>query len=455
MKFFLILIKLFIYTKCSDFYLIMNEPFKTDYERSSLGFENCQIYDENSFYYRGRPTNIKDIIKSTDINNYGDYKYVYIPDKQYLSNITLFPKPTIFFTNEYIYNSSDYKEYCIITIGYNLENYKKILYYMIAGKGFSKYSELHFILMVASFVTIFIILVSLLCRIVCLFFKFQRFDSSNCCRMLKIILGSVIISITGVSIYYFRLTHLIYCIYKSFILATLFFLIDGYKIIDFEQRRYTFSYVFIICLLYYSTSTLLFIYIVYFIPSINNFYLFAFKNVIEHVILLLLIIKAFREKFIPLYRQYKIDEGIKRINYITCKIKIIAHLKVLIFSLFYGISFILLSFIEIIYNLGMYCDIFYYNYFFNIFLEIIFVSIFVAIFFPSQMSVFYYINPHYDRIFSVNLKNVQNPISILTREILKNKVEKKSPVVFVNPFFNNENPTKNSYIGFVENKIIN
>ena len=166
--------------------------------------------------------------------------------------------------------------------------------------------------------------------------------------------------------------------------------------------------------------------------------------------MLLLIIKAIREKFIPLYRQYEIEKRIKRINYIACKNKLVAHLKILIFSLFYCISFIILSFIEIIYNFGKYSDIFYCNYIFNIFLEIIFASMFVPLFFPPKISHLYYLNPYYDRIIIVNLKNVQNQISTVTRKILKKKVEKKLPVIFVNPFYNNENATKNTYIGLVK-----
>ena len=145
MMFFLILIKSIIYTKgYGEGYLTMiDKLFNSGHRSDTIYLETCQNYDEKPFYYRGRPTNIKDIIKSTDINNYGEYKSVYIPEKQYLSNVALFPKSTIFFAHSDISdNSSDYnKDYCIISINHNLEEYKS-LYYMIVGKNFDEFNNL-------------------------------------------------------------------------------------------------------------------------------------------------------------------------------------------------------------------------------------------------------------------------------------------------------------------------
>ena len=42
----------------------------------------------------------------------------------------------------------------------------------------------------------------------------------------------------------------------------------------------------------------------YFIPSLSNFYLFAIKNWIMHLVLSLFTIKFIKKKFIPLYQQF-------------------------------------------------------------------------------------------------------------------------------------------------------
>ena len=262
--------------------------------------------------------------------------------------------------------------------------------------------------------------------------------------------SSFIISFAIIFIYYYHLLYLLYSTYKSFILVTLFFLVDGYRILDFEQKRHTIC-VFIICFLFDSILSLLFIYIVYYFPSINNFYLFTFKNIIEHVILLIFTIKAIKKRFMPFYYQYKIEK-LKRINYEIYKTKLSVYIRVFIFSFLYGISFILLSFIELKYDLDLDIEIFIYNYFLNIFLEVIFFAIYGTIFFPFKIPNLYYINLHYDRLLLVDLKNIQNPISILTKKILKKKAKEKMPIIFVNPFYNDENATKKSYIGLVENK---
>ena len=197
MMFVLILMKLIIYTKGYDegYLCMIDLLFNRSIASETINITTCQNYDKKPFYYRGRPTNIKGIINSTDINNYGEYKSVYIPEKQYLSNVALFPKSTIFFAHSDISdNSSDYnKDYCIISINHNLEEYKS-LYYMIVGKNFDEFNNLLGYWLPIFFVFFIIYAFLLKCRFYDLKIKHQNYDIYNRNRLIIMLFGSFIIS---------------------------------------------------------------------------------------------------------------------------------------------------------------------------------------------------------------------------------------------------------------------
>ena len=138
MLFYLIFIEIISFTtekiKIFDELLIIEQIFNNNLDFQSLNTVHCKIYNYNMLTYRGRPTNIKDIINMKNKEDYSDYKYVYISDLQYLDKVVEFPKSTIFFTFSKIMENEAQlnKEYCYINIDWKLEYYFP-LYYMIIG----------------------------------------------------------------------------------------------------------------------------------------------------------------------------------------------------------------------------------------------------------------------------------------------------------------------------------
>ena len=134
MFFYLFFLKLISFTFENELRLVFDMIFKKDYESSLLYMGYCKEYDTNNFSYRGRPTNIKDILNENK-EFYNDYKYVYISELKYFENIVQFPKSTVFFALNSItqYEEQFNKEYCFINIEWNLEDYAP-LYYIIIGK---------------------------------------------------------------------------------------------------------------------------------------------------------------------------------------------------------------------------------------------------------------------------------------------------------------------------------
>ena len=134
MLFYLFFLKLISFTFENELRLVFDMIFKKDYESSPLYMKYCKLYDTNDFSYRGRPTNIKNIL-SENKEFYNDYKYVYISELKYFENIVQFPKSTVFFALNSItqYEEQFNKEYCFINIEWNLEDYPP-LYYIIIGK---------------------------------------------------------------------------------------------------------------------------------------------------------------------------------------------------------------------------------------------------------------------------------------------------------------------------------
>ena len=210
--------------------------------------------------------------------------------------------------------------------------------------------------------------------------------------------------------------------------------------------------------IYYSLTTIFIIYLVYYIPSINNFYIFSIKDVVGHIILLIKIIKSIKSKLMPLYRQYAFKKRL-RISAISLQIKLIIYLKMLIFGVIYSITFILLPFIEIIFSLNYYIEIFRYNYYFNICLEMFFGLIVGIIFLPIKDKRFYSypIDYEYDpnnRFLYSNInkkKEINYNISNLSKSTLKKEYkEEKLPIILLNPFSKKNIDTNYLYIGIIK-----
>ena len=451
-----ILINLIYNTIESNLTILIDKAFNQSYITDSISLEHCNYYNEDSFYYRGKPTNIKDIIDTNEINDLDKYECVYIPELKYFQNLSLFSKSTIFL-NTITKNQSYYNnDYCILKVDYNIENYNP-LYFITIGKALYKDTEQLVIMILVVLFFINSILAVILTFRECYLNDLKEIHVYN---FVRIIIGfSFMNSFSCIFINYYLLFCLSYCIYKSFIFINLIILIDGYDILNNNITGCIFIKYLLFSFLYYSLSTLFFIYIVYFIPSINNFYLFSLKNITEHILLLLYIIKSVKNKFMPLYRQYQLEKRLRTIMAIPYKIKLIMYIKIVALGFIYCIAFIILSFIEIIYRLNHYIDIFYYNYYFNIALEIFFCLIFGVIFFPFKLPILYYspiIYNYNNRILKAKIDKENESkynISCLSKSILKNKYAKtKLPIVLLNPFSNEYNLINNLHIGLVENK---
>ena len=98
--------------------MLIDKRFNINLDISEISMDNCKNFNKDSFYYRGRPANIKDIIDSNKTNDLNKYEIVYIPELTYFQNVTLFPKSTIFLYHLFYRQSfnQSYKDYCLIDI---------------------------------------------------------------------------------------------------------------------------------------------------------------------------------------------------------------------------------------------------------------------------------------------------------------------------------------------------
>ena len=126
--------------------------------------------------------------------------------------------------------------------------------------------------------------------------------------------------------------------------------------------------------------SVIFLYIIYFIPSLDNFYLYCTKSLIEHIAILVILVKMFLNNFIKLYRQYRLERRMRKRLALAFKYKLLIYFKICIFSLFYSLGFIVVNIMIIYYHLNYYINGFIFNYYLNIALEQFF-SIILAILF--------------------------------------------------------------------------
>ena len=276
----------------------------------------------------------------------------------------------------------------------------------------------------------------------------------------KIIIGIFIASVSAIFINFFLLSSILYSLYKSYILIHIIFLLNGYSILNYnyftlKQRKKYWLLLFLIEFI----LDLFFEYIIYFIPSINNYYLFLIKSFFEHCTILVVTIISFCNNFNRLFKQYKFDRRLRTILTIGYRIKVIIYGKVILFSFLYSIAFILLYLIEMIYSIYLTTFSFYYNYAFNIGLEMFF-GILLSIFFSSfKISFLFYYPIYYDYDslrFSAKIKECKEKefkISNLKKNMIKNEYQKKEyPLILINPFTKTDNVFKDFHIGMVEKK---
>ena len=208
-----------------------------------------------------------------------------------------------------------------------------------------------------------------------------------------------------------------------------------------------------------SDSIISFIFL-YLIPF-NNFYLFAIKNWIYNILLLIFTIKSIKNKLMPLYRQLRFEQLLRTFFAIGYKAKLIIFIKVILFSLLYSLTFIILPFLQSIY-INKYEKAFHINYYINIACEMSFSIILAILFYPTKITIFFYLPVIYDynsRYFSTKISKTNekiNNFSNLTKKDLKKKYSpKRIPIVLIKPFNIKNNSYNDIFIGIVEDKKIN
>ena len=168
------------------------------------------------------------------------------------------------------------------------------------------------------------------------------------------------------------------------------YFLKGYKILYFNFNENKRQKIILLVALVESILSIIFLYIIYFIPSFNNNYLFFTRNIIENLFLLVYMVKMFKENFIYLYRQYRVERRIRTRLTIAYKCKLILYTKVLIFTFFYCFGFIAMNIIQIVLKLSLKYNGFVHIYYLNIAYEMFFVIVIFIIFVPLKNSQKYF-----------------------------------------------------------------
>ena len=459
-----------------NYYIFVDKLFN-QFTYSKLITSYCtQIEISRNFYYRGKPKDIEDIIDSNKLNlkgeqsnlnlfddnkKYEKYPAIFINKKEYLSYIFLFSTKTLFFMNKDIpINSTEeqiYKNYCILSV--KSLDYYSYSYFIIS-------EDLTDLYLVYIGGPIFIFLLTILILII--IYSIYSCSSSLHIFLIRLyiynfahlsLLFNIVILFSFIGNFFFLLCIFFYSFYKAFILGHLLLLLNGFSILNFNYsygKRFKFN---LKILLVEFILNILFEYIVYFIPSLDNFELFFIKNLFEHITILIFGIISFFNKFMRLYKQYKFDRRLRTVLTLGYRFKVIIYIKVLIFSFLYSIGFIILYFVELSYSINKNCYGFFFNYSLNIALEMLFSIVLFVMFFPLKMSFFYFYPVYYDyesANFIAQIEKGKNyNISNLKKNILKEYQKKEYPLVFINPFAKNINEISDAYIGMVAPKKIN
>ena len=129
MNSYFIFVYLISFTIQRDFILLNEKLYNNNYESEKINIDYCKYFDNNTFHYEEISTKIKDIkniINNKQAKDLNKYKYVYIPEIDYLEKIILFPKPTVFFVPKSILSNSslNINDYCVVKLENKLEKNK-------------------------------------------------------------------------------------------------------------------------------------------------------------------------------------------------------------------------------------------------------------------------------------------------------------------------------------------
>jgi hypothetical protein len=419
---------------------------------------NCYNKDVHFEKYRGAITNFDNIEEDFEKTDY-DYEvltknithsFLFFSSKEkLLKYINYIPDSSLIFTTFELYYNEIKRDICFI----KLDKWSKFHHIFISEQ---QLIYLTFPLIFCTFfmnITISVYrgynesLRSLHSYRKIYFYKFVRYT----------ILLSIGIGISAISIYYYLLSYILYSLYKSYLLMNLILLLEGFSIIHFNESEKYLKYISIIFSFDLSIS-LFGEYIVYILPTLNNFYIFHLKSLIEHTTLLIIIFVYFHKKYIRMYKQYLFEKRMGTILSIGYKIKTIVYLKIMIFSIVYCSSFIIMPFIEMIYiKIDRCVESFYVNYFITICLELVFNLALSILLFPQNLTLYFFLPTIFDYNtfkFKVKIKEEDKDklnISNLTKSLLKDEyVEKEYPITLITPYSRTDKVFTNLIVGLIK-----
>ena len=461
---FVILIQLFSLCKSSSYQIIIDSIFN-QIETYNISLDYCPKLKSEYFHFRGRPTYMENIINNeqSEINpifnnniKYEDYQLVYLTKSSDLTYINYFADNTVFIIENKNILEKDYDyKYCFLYIDYKryivYEDYSSYSYMIINPQMDERFEYINFNLKILS---IFTALISLI-FIVKIFYskdliKFYIYKINN-----WNIMFSLFLLVSSMYIKYLLLFGIINALYKSYLISHLFLLLNGYSIIHYNYTSKFRGYLCFFFILSEIIFTLIFEYIIYFITSLDNFYFFFTKSIIEHTALLITTFITFNKLYLRLFKQYKFERRLRTILTIGYRIKIIIYTKIMIFSFLYNLLNIVLLILEISFHLNYYIEGFFYIYYLNTCLELLFAIILSILFMPLKTSPLYYIPVVYDfgtLKFLAQIKaNTEKSLNIsqLRKDLLKNYKKKEYPLIFISPFAKTEKVFNSVHLGLV------
>ena len=441
----------FLIINSNNSYILIDFLFKNIIIENPICLNKMKKYNK----YRGPMTNIEDIEDKLNTNdqlpdNINNSLIFFSNEEKFKNYYDILPESTLFFTTFQINLSEIRKSICYIKI----EKWSKYHYILIAEEklGYLTLPLIFFFFYISVPISVYKGYKESLNRLVLYreiyFYKFAK----------HIILFSIGIGSSAILIYYFLLSYIIYSIYKTYLIINLILLLEGFSIIHFNDSQKKFKKYLLIFFLFDLITSNLSEYIVYFIPYLDNFYLFHLKSLIEHATFLVMIFIYFKTKYIHMLKQYLLEKRLGTVLSIGYKIKNVIYVKIMIFSIIYCSTFIILPFILKIYiKIDNVVETFYVNYFITIILELIFNLVLVIILFPQDLTLFYFLPTIFDYNtfkFEVKIKEKNKEslnISNITRNLLKDEYEEKEyPLIFINPFCKTNNVFNGLHVGLIK-----
>ena len=449
-----------------------NDIFKKikSFDLREFRLYDCRSINTENFSFRGRFQNILEILDKGKISNSNNtkskgYKYVYFPDNSsYNKYADYFPDSTIFVLSG---SYKHIKNNCHIELSllskyeeYSQSDKKYVPYYLVINKK-SLYESIHgfealrngFPFVVPLYIFLFCNYCYKLFSRTCIIYKNLQFYVFT----RRIILLSIPLIASIALINYILPISLIHSFFKSYILINLMFLLDGNSILEFGNINQLYRKYLLLCFIFDGSLNLIFDYIVYFVPAINNIYLFVIKSLVEHIALFLYTIKSYETKYFHFYSQYLFEIKHKSLIFLFYLFKIVIYQKVIRFAFLYSCVFIGFQIYKIIF-LYDYVDAFYFNYLINGCLELFFVLILIKTFYPQNLTVFYFLSVYYDynsKIYKAQITNEEKKLSIsnLNKNELKDEYKKNNaPLVFINPYSKSNDAFINVHIGKIVEK---